>query len=224
MKVNFVTSWSLNNFWQNKLDKTSKPDLLVFGTNGLGLVSYKKELDGETEFFHDVAGLSREIGGVVISGLDTDTYGVYRHSAVIAEKGKILGVSDMSFTIDESEFKSGGNFRVYQTSVGKIGLLVGDDIYFPESAKVLALCDADIIVSIFGRCDNGMPEIMTRASAFSNGVTIALLSNDRVTVAGVNGDVLLSSCKENTEADLKIQKDYHRISTRRRGFSFDTIF
>ena len=224
MKVNFVTSGSLNNFWQNKLDKTSKPDLLVFGTNGLGLVSYKKELDGETEFFHDVAGLSREIGGVVISGLDTDTYGVYRHSAVIAEKGKILGVSDMSFTIDESEFKSGGNFRVYQTSVGKIGLLVGDDIYFPESAKVLALCDADIIVSIFGRCDNGMPEIMTRASAFSNGVTIALLSNDRVTVAGVNGDVLLSSCKENTEADLKIQKDYHRISTRRRGFSFDTIF
>lgn len=224
MKVNFVTSGSLNNFWQNKLDKTLKPDLLVFGANGLGLVSYKKELDGETEFFHDVAGLSREIGGVVISGLDTDTYGVYRHSAVIAEKGKILGVSDMSFTIDESEFKSGGNFRVYQTSVGKIGLLVGDDIYFPESAKVLALCDADIIVSIFGRCDNGMPEIMTRASAFSNGVTIALLSNDRVTVAGVNGDVLLSSCKENTEADLKIQKDYHRISTRRRGFSFDTIF
>lgn len=224
MKVTFVTGGSLNAYWQQKLDKTAKTDLLAFGFNGLGLVSYKKELDGETEFFHDVAGLSREIGGVVVSGLDTDTYGVYRHSAVIADRGKILGVSDMSFTVDESEFKSGGNFRVYETGIGKIGLLVGDDIYFPEAAKVLALCDADIIISVFGNNDNGMPEIMTRAAAFSNGVLIALISGDAVTVAGTQGDVLLSSRKDTTDAELKIVKDYHRISTRRRGFSFDTVF
>ena len=224
MKVGFVTGLGLNAFWQNKLDKSLKTDLLCFGFNGLGLVSYKKELDGETEFFHDVAGLSRETGSVVISGLDTDTYGVYRHSAVIAEKGKILGVSDMSFTLDESEFKSGGNFRVYETSIGKIGLLVGDDVYFPESAKVLALCDADIIISVFGRIDNGMPEIMTRASAFSNGVTIALISQGAVTVASSMGDVLLSSRKEFITADIKITKDYHRVSTRRRGYTFDTVF
>lgn len=224
MKASFVTGQSLNVFWQNKLEKTVKSDLLCFGFNGLGLVSYKKELDGETEFFHDVAGLSKETGGVVVSGLDTDAYGVYRHSAVIAEKGKILGVSDMSFTLDESEFKSGGNFRVYETRIGKIGLLVGDDIYFAEAAKVLALCDADIIISVFGRIDNGMPEIMTRAAAFSNGVTIVLLSQGAVTVAGPVGDVLLSSRKNFIDADIKITKDYHRISTRRRGYTFDTVF
>lgn len=222
MKVTFVTGGSLNAFWQNKLDKTVKTDLLVFGAGGLGLVSYKKELDGETEFFHDVAGLSREIGGVVISGLDTDTYGVYRHSAVIADRGKILGISDMSFTVDDSEFKSGGNFRVYETGAGKIGLLVGEDVYFPEAAKTLALCDADIIISVFGKQDNGVAEIMARASAFSNGVLIALMSGDGVTVAGTRGDVLLSSRKDTLSADIKIVKDYHRISTLRRGFSLDT--
>lgn len=224
MKATFVTGSSLNTFWQSKLDKTAKTDLLCFGFNGLGLVSYKKELDGETEFFHDVAGLSRELGGVVVSGLDTDTYGVYRHSAVIADRGRILGVSDMSFTLDESEFKSGGNFRVYETGAGKIGLLVGDDVYFPEAAKVLALCDADIIISILGKADNGMPEIMTRASAFSNGVIIALLSGEEVTVAGASGDIVMASRKDVTAAEFKIVKDYHRISTRRRGFSFDTAF
>ncbi len=224
MKVNFVTGQNLNVFWQNGLEKIEKSDLLCFGFNGLGLVSYKKELDGETEFFHDAAGLSRETGGVVISGLDTDAYGVYRHSAVIAERGKILGVSDMSFTLDESEFKSGGNFRVYETRIGKIGLLVGDDIYFSEAAKVLALCDADIIISVFGRIDNGMSEIMTRASAFSNGVTIALLSQGAVTVVGPMGDILLSSRKDLVSTDIKITKDYRRISTRRRGYTFDTVF
>lgn len=224
MKITFVTSGSVNSFWQNELEKCAKTDVLCFGVNGLGLVSYKKELDGDTEFFHDIAGLSRAIGGVVISGLDTDTYGIYRHSAVIADRGRILGVSDMSFTLDESEFRSGGNFRVYETGSGKIGLLIGDDVFFPEAAKVLALCDADVIFSIFGRIDDGMPEILTRASAFTNGVAIALLSGASVTVAGIGGDVLLSSRRKISEFDLKITRDFHRVSTRRRGYCFDGDF
>ena len=52
MRVCFATKDSLNSVWQDKISMLDNHDLLVFGFNGLGLVSYKKELCGETEYFH----------------------------------------------------------------------------------------------------------------------------------------------------------------------------
>ena len=134
MDLCMVTVDTISRAWQEKLGEIGENDLLVFGFNGLGLVSYKKELEGETEYFHDLAKLSGQTSSVVLCGCDTDTYGVYRHSVVIADKGKILGVSDMAHCIDDSEFVAGGNFRVYDTSAGKIGVIVGEDLFFPEMA------------------------------------------------------------------------------------------
>ena len=148
MEICFVTCDSVNTVWQEKLGSVAKSDLLVFGFNGLGLVSYKKELGGETEYFQDIARLSRQLSSVIICGCDTDTYGVFRHSAVIADKGKIVGVSDMVHAIDETEYAAGGSYRVYDTSAGKIGIIVSEDLYFFESTKVLASCDADVIVRV----------------------------------------------------------------------------
>ncbi len=221
MKVCFVTGSSLNGVWQEKLGKISGHDLLVFGFNGLGLVSYKKELSGETEYFQDVAKLSKQLSSVLICGCDTDTYGVFRHSAVIADKGRILGVSDMAHSIDNSEFVSGGNFRVYDTTAGKIGIIVAEDLYFPESARVLALCDADVIVCLFKKIENSMPQIMLRAGAFSNGVVMAICAKNYVCVSDIKGEIILASSADIVDGSLKTEKDYHLISSRRRGLYRD---
>ena len=198
-----------------------KSDVLVFGFNGLGLVSYKKELGGETEYFQDIARLSRELSSVVICGCDTDTYGVFRHSAVIADKGKILGVSDMAHSIDDSEFVAGGNFRVYDTSVGKIGIIVAEDLFFPESSRVLALCDADIIVCVFKKMDGPMPQVMLRAGAFANGVSMALCAKNYAAVADIRGNILLSGGGKIIKSKIKIEKDFHLINLRQRGLYRD---
>lgn len=221
MDVRLVTQSSLNTVWQEKLGVIGKHDLLVFGFNGLGLVSYKKELSGETEYFHDVAKLSKQLSSVVICGCDTDTYGVFRHSAVIADKGKILGVSDMAHSIDDSEFVSGGNFRVYDTSVGKIGLLVAEDLYFPEAVRVLALCDADLIVCPFGKTETAISQIMLRASAFANGVPMAMCGENYACVADISGKVTVAGSSDIIKVKIPIQKDYHLISSRRRGLYRD---
>ena len=223
MKITFVTEKTLNGAWQDNLTALKGCDVAVFGFNGLGLVSYKKELNGETEYFQDVARLSKQLNPVVISGCDTDTYGVFRHSAVIADRGKLLGVSDMAHAIDESEFVPGGNFRVYDTESGKIGIIVGEDLFFPETARVLSLCDADFLIGVTGKTKNGMAEIMARASAFSNGLTVILMHEDGVFVAGSGGEVLFSARKDVSRLELKLTRDYHKISTKRRGFSFDTV-
>lgn len=217
MELCMVTSGSVNSVWQDKLDKISGANVLVFGFNGLGLVSYKKELGGETEYFHDVAKLSRQMSGVVISGCDTDTYGLFRRSAVIADKGKILGVSDMAHTVDESEFVAGGNFRVYDTSAGKIGLIIAEDLFFPEVPRVLTLCDADVIVCLFKKQENTMPQIMLRASAFANGVVMALCAENYASVADVRGNIIVASSSDIIRTKIKKEKDYHLISSRRRG-------
>ena len=189
MKIIFVTADSVNRVWQERLTELGKQDLVVFGFNGLGLVNYKKELGGETAYFQDLARLSRQLSSVVVCGCDTDTYGVFRHSAVIADKGRILGVSDAVHAIDESEFVAGGTFRVYDTSAGKIGLVVAEDLFFPESARVLTLCDADIIVCLFKKLDSLMPQIMIRSGAFANGVAMALCAKNYAALADIRGDI-----------------------------------
>ncbi len=221
MDLCFVTSDTLNSVWQDKFDRLDKGGVTVFGFNGLGLVSYKKELSGETEYFQDVAKLSRQTSGVVISGCDTDTYGVFKHSAVIADKGKLLGVTDMAHSIDESEFVAGGSLRVYDTSAGKIGLLIGEDLFFPETARVLALCDADIIICIFKGLQGSIEQVMLRAGAFANGVAMALCSKNYACVSDIKGNVSIAGGLDILKAKVKIEKDYRLISSRRRGIYRD---
>ena len=221
MEICFITADSVDNIWQEKLSADIKSDVLVFGFNGLGLVSYKKELCGETEYFQDLTRLSRELSSVVISGCDTDTYGVFRHSVVVADKGKMLGVSDMAHSVCDSEFVAGGNFRVYDTCVGKIGVIVAEDLFFPESARVLALCDADLIVCVFKRMENFMPQIMLRAGAFANGVSMALCAKNYAAIADIRGNILLSGGGNIIKSKIKIEKDFHLISLRQRGLYRD---
>ena len=221
MKVCFATEKSLNEVWQESLAKLGKHDLYVFGFNGLGLVSYKKELNGDTEYFQDVAKLSKQLSSVIICGCDTDTYGVFRHSAVVADRGKILGVSDMAHSIDDSEYAPGGNFRVYDTSAGKIGVIIAEDLFFPETARVLALCDADFIVCLFKKLETAMPQIMLRAGAFANGVAMSLCASGYACVADIRGDITVARTADIIDAQIKIEKDYRLISSRRRGLYRD---
>ena len=217
MNLCFVSQHSLNTVWQERLIDISHHDVVVFGFNGLGLVSYKKELNGETEYFQDLAKLSKQLSSVVISGCDTDTYGVFRHSVVIAEKGKILGVTDMTHVVDESEFVASGSYRVFDTSVGKIGIIVGEDLFFPESASILSMCDADIIICVFKKQTNTMPQIMLRAYSYANGLPMALCSKEYVSVCDLKGNIISSGSADIIKVDLSLERDYHNISIKRRG-------
>ncbi len=219
MRVCMVTAGSINGVWHEKLAALTGRDVVVFGFNGLGLVSYKKELAGETEYFQDVAKLSGGLGSVVISGCDTDTYGVFRHSAVIADRGKILGVSDMARSIDDSEFVSGGSLRVYDTSAGRIGVLVEGDLLFSESARVLALCDAELIVCVMKKVTDAAPQLMLRAGAFSNGVAMLLVGKNYAAVSDIRGKIATAGSADVISAEVKIEKDYRLISERRRGLT-----
>ncbi|MBQ8295439.1 MAG: hypothetical protein IJX87_03285 [Clostridia bacterium] len=215
MKVGFVTENTVRAF-RKKYDGEAA-DLLVFGFSGLGEVSYEKELKGETDFFKDVALLSKSAKSVVVCGCVTDTRGHKRKSALVAENGRILGVSDMLNVVDGA-VSSGAALRVYETGLGRMGVVVAEDIHFPEVVKSLAVCGSDFIVCPFGSVFNSLQTVLLRAHAYCYGVPVLLGGKGYAMIADVSGNIAFASPQSPVYTDFENVKQYHLVETRRRGF------
>ncbi len=191
-------------------------ELIIGGFKSLGEVSYERELKEETNYFEQVANLSQTTGAVVVCGCITDTKGFKRKSAVVAEGGRLLGVSDMLNVVD-GEMNSGAALKVYDTKVGKLGVLVAEDLCFPETAKSLTLCGSDVIVCPYGVVENGVESVLARAYAFCYGAPVCLCGIGYSAIGGVDGSLAFASPVNLSVAELEGVKEYHLIETRRRG-------
>lgn len=189
--------------------------VLATSFEALGEVSYDKELKGESTYFEEIALLSKRLKNVVVCGCVTDTLGLKRKSAIIADNGKILGVSDMLNAVD-GEKNCGGNLRVYDTKAGKIGIVVAEDVYFPETVKALALCGADYIVCPFERLTCGIQSVLLRAHAFFYGTPIFLCARGYGMIVDGGGEVVFASPQNLASYDFINVKEYHVLQTRRR--------
>ncbi len=199
-------------------DETQSADLLLFGFQGGEEVSYEKELKGETGKFEELARLSKARNAVVVCGLVTDMKGLRRKSALVAENGRILGVSDMLNAFDE-EWNVGASTRVFETKKGRIGVLVAEDLYFYETAKSLAVAGCDFIVCPFGG-DTGENELlMLRANAFTVGLPILFCSRGYSLIVSPFGNVEFASPKPTVSVAFDCPKTYRIMQTRVRGYA-----
>ncbi len=213
MRVGFVSEGRLQEFvapWE-------EVDLLLFGFNGMEEVSYEKELKGETDHFAKAARLSKKQQAVVISGCNTDARGVKRKSAVVAENGKLLGVSDMLHAVD-GKCVSGAELKIYPTSVGKIGVVVAEDICFFETVKALTLCGCDFLVCPFSRVEGEQAGVLLRASAYYFGVPVFLCGEGYAMLADPSGELVFASPSSPAQIEYFPKKEYHLVERRIRGF------
>ena len=215
MRICFVSRGNLGAFIKN--GKEVDADLVLCGFQSLGEVSYERELKEETRFFESVAALSRRLETVVVCGCVTDTKGFKRKSAVVAENGRLLGVSDMLNAVD-GEVTSGASLRVYETSIGRLGVMVAEDLYFPEVAKSLSLCGSDFIVCPYGVVENTVESVLARSHAFCYGVPVFFCGVGYASIAAVDGTVIFATPVSPAIADFQGVKEYHLVETRRRGF------
>ncbi len=105
-------------------------------------------------------------------------------SVVIDTKGEILGVSKMVHIVrTESYYEkdyyspSDGGFKVYNTPVGNIGIVICFDRHFPESIRTCVLHEADIIVIPTANTKGENLEMFEwelRVQAMQNSVFIAM--------------------------------------------------
>ncbi len=77
----------------------------------------------------------------------------YDASPFIDRDGKILGISKMVHIVQADQFfeqdyytPSEEGFKVYDTSIGKIGIVICFDRHYPESIRSCALQNADLII------------------------------------------------------------------------------
>lgn len=216
MRICFICKESVRTFSQKRFGETEQAQLYLFGFNGINELSYEKELKGETGFVEEIALLSKTQKSLVISGCKTDALGHKRDSAVIAERGKVVGVSDAIYAIDGNH-SAGATLHVYETELGKMGVVVGEDLFFPETVRALALCGAEYILCPFGKIQTALPKTLLQATAYYNGVPILFCGEGYCTVVDGDGEILFASADEKSICSFEPSKEYHLIETRRKG-------
>lgn len=99
--------------------------------------------------------LARQFGVVIVTSLfEKRAPGLYHNTAVVIEKdGTIAGkyrkmhIPDDPAYYEKFYFTSGDlGFRPIETSIGKLGVLVCWDQWYPEAARLMALQGAEILI------------------------------------------------------------------------------
>lgn len=105
-----------------------------------------------TEFY---SALAKEMGAVIVTSLfEKRAPGLYHNTAVVFEKdGSIAGkyrkmhIPDDPAYYEKFYFTPGDlGFKPIDTSVGKLGVLVCWDQWYPEAARLMALHGAEILI------------------------------------------------------------------------------
>ena len=213
MEILFVSRGKLV---EEQVCEEFREDLILYGFGGLGEVSYDKELKGESDCFERAARLSKQSKGVVVCGCITDTRGIKRKSALVAENGKLCGVSDMTHAMDGA-ISSGAGLRVYDTKIGKMGVAVAEDILFPAVMSALAACGSDFIVCPFGILQNSMAQVLLRAYAYLYGVPIFLCGVGYSIAVESNGALAMATPQSPISFKVENRKQFHLVEMRRRG-------
>lgn len=110
-------------------------------------------IPSETTDFY--SSLAKELGVVIVTSLfERRAPGLYHNTAVVFEKdGSIAGkyrkmhIPDDPAYYEKFYFTPGDlGFEPIQTSVGKLGVLVCWDQWYPEAARLMALKGADLLI------------------------------------------------------------------------------
>jgi len=104
----------------------------------------------------------------------------FNSSVVIDEEGGIIGVyrkvhlPELEYYKEKSYFSSGLEIPVFKTKYGNIGIQMGWDNFYPESARILALKGADIVFAPTASAFNTNAKwfLAISSSAFLNGLYI----------------------------------------------------
>ncbi len=200
-----------------------------------------------TEFY---GALARELQIVIVTSLfERRSTGLYHNTAVVLEKdGTIAGkyrkmhIPDDPGYYEKFYFTPGDmGFHPIQTSVGKLGVLVCWDQWYPEAARLMALAGAQLLIypTAIGFDPNDTPEeqerqrmawqTVQRGHAVANGLPVVTVNRvgdeDGVPfwgtsfVAGPQGE-LLYEAPTDKEIEAVVDVDMQRSEQVRRWWPF----
>ena len=200
-----------------------------------------------TQFFGNLA---KELQVVIVTSLfERRATGLYHNTAVVLEKNGTIAcmyrkmhIPDDPGYYEKFYFTPGDlGFKPIQTSVGKLGVLVCWDQWYPEAARLMALAGAELLIypTAIGYDPNDTREeqerqrmawqTVQRGHAVANGlpvVTVNRVGNEEGVpfwgtsfVAGPQGEIIYEAPKDKEEVAL-VDVDMQRSEQVRRWWPF----
>lgn len=207
-----------------------------------------------TEYFGQIA---KDCGVVIVTSLfEKRAAGLYHNTAVVIEKdGSIAGkyrkmhIPDDPAYYEKFYFTPGDlGFHPIDTSVGRLGVLVCWDQWYPEAARLMALQGAEILIypTAIGYESSDSPEeqerqreawtTVQRGHAVANGIPVVTVNRvgfepdpSRQTkgiefwgssfVAGPQGELFYQACNDDEES-LIVEVDLQHSEQVRRWWPF----
>ena len=207
-----------------------------------------------TQFYGELA---QKFGVVIVISLfEKRAAGLYHNTAVVLEKdGSIAGIYRKMHIPDDPAyyekfyFTPGDlGFHPIQTSVGKLGVMVCWDQWYPEAARLMALQGAEILIypTAIGYADNDTPEeqqrqrrawqTVMRGHAVANGLPVIAVNRvghepdprgqtpgiqfwGTSFVAGPQGEIVYEACDDDEES-IVVEMDMDHSEQVRRWWPF----
>ena len=116
---------------------------------------------------------------------------MFNSTALIDPRGEVALLYSKSHTAHDEPFNTKGvTFPVAETALGKIGSLICYDRRLPETARVLAVKGAQILLVPAWGSYNELNDALMRTRAFENGVWVAFVHPKRVLLIDPRGKVV----------------------------------
>lgn len=168
----------------NQKNKGFSPESAYLGEKSLILLSpcshilsLDDELRGESNIIRSLCRLSLESDLTVLSPTVLLSRGKKFFGTLVIDRGRFLGISDCTHPFDSALTKS-NSLRVFETSLGRLGIVSGDDICFFEVSRLMSLWECDLLVFALGKRVDKKSKILAEAQGYSNGVSAVLFGED----------------------------------------------
>jgi predicted amidohydrolase len=156
------------------------------------LLASADPIDGP--WLRKVAALAAELKIHLLFGFSEARDGkVFNSVALFAPDGSLAGRYSKTHTVVGGEiYDPGHEYKVFDTPLGRMGVLICFDRQPPENARILALKGAQfIVVPAYGKTSSPMDEdILLRARAYENGIYVIYTSPRNTFVADPAGNII----------------------------------
>lgn len=156
-------------------------------------------LDGP--YVKRVRSLARELDVHLMLGFAEKRDGKIFNSAVLFDPaGEVALHYAKSHTAHDEPFNTKGTaFPVAKTGLGRLGALICYDRRLPETARVLAIGGAQLIVVPAWGSYNELNDALMRTRAFENGVWVAFVHPHRALLIDPRGKIVAQNSTEDDE-------------------------
>jgi predicted amidohydrolase len=156
----------------------------------------------DSPLLRKVAALAQELQVHMLFGFsERRGTGLFNTIALFLPDGTLGGRYSKSHPLPDELYDSGGELPVFDTALGRMGVLICFDRQPPETARILALKGAEfIVVPAFGKIREAMDEdLMMQSRAHENGIYVIYTSQHNAFVADPDGVITAQAFSDTSD-------------------------